>query len=223
MGRMARVVLPGVPHHVTQRGVRRMNVFDSDIDRKYYLKVMRKYCEKYGASVICWCLMSNHIHLIIEPSDESSLSQAVGNAHQAYTRKFNELHGDKGYLFQGRFHSTPMDRPHFYSAVRYVLRNPVRAGMVPDPFAYRWSSVLYNSGLADTDVLVKCNKRLAWVTHWDEYLSDDPEDIDDVRKCTRTGRPCGGDEFIRYAESVTGRRLAKAKPGPKPTRVKVST
>ena len=219
---MARIVLPGIPHHVTQRGVRRMNVFMNDIDRRYYLKTMRKYGEKYSMSILTWCLMSNHIHLIAVPDEESSLANAIGNAHQAYTAMFNKRHGDKGYLFQGRFFSTPMDNPHFYSTVRYILRNPVRAGMVKDPLAYEWSSAPFNSGLTDRDPLISSNDRLDWVTHWSEYLAEDPSDIDDIRDCTRTGRPCGTDDFITYAEGVTGRTLRKRRPGPRPTSGKVS-
>ena len=219
---MARVVVPESPHHITQRGVRRMTVFTNDIDRQYYLKVMKKYCEKYGVSILSWCMMSNHVHLIVVPAEESSLAYAIGNAHKAYTAVFNKLHGDKGYLFQGRFYSTPLDNPHFYSAVRYILRNPVRAGMLKDPLAYSWSSALFNAGIADSDPLVSSNERLGWVTHWGEYLAEDPADIADIRRCTRTGRPCGGEEFIQYAEDVTGRTLRKRRPGPSPTTNEVS-
>lgn len=192
-----------------------MDVFSNDLDRNYYLKMMREYCEKYSLTILTWCLMSNHIHLIAVPAVEDSLASAVGSAHKGYSAMFNKLHDAKGYLFQGRFFSAPLDDTHFYAAVRYVLRNPVRAGMVSDPMQYRWSSVLFNSGLAGSDPLVISNERLAWIRHWNEYLAVDPTEIDEIRSCTRTGRPCGSDDFTAKAEQVTGRMLVKRKPGRK--------
>ncbi len=216
MARLARVVLPGVPHHIVQRGVRAMRIFENDQDRYFYLKILRKHTDKYGLKIVTWCLMSNHVHLIAIPESSNSLSAAMGNAHRAYSVTFNKRHDTKGFLFQGRFYSTPMDQTHFYAAVRYVLRNPVRAGLVVNPIAYLWSSALYNSGSIAEDALVKSNDLLDWIGHWDEYLSDDPREIKDLRLCTRTGRPCGDKEFIERAENISGRTLRKRKPGRKP-------
>jgi len=212
---MARVVLPGIPHHVTQRGVRGMDIFRSELDRLFYLKMMKQYCNRYSLSIVTWCLMSNHVHLIAVPDEKRSLAKAVGEAHKGYTGTFNKRNNEKGFLFGGRFFSTPMDRQHFYAAVRYVLRNPVRAGIVEDPMEYRWSSVRFNAGREEQDPLIESNDRLNWVTHWEEYLKSDPEEIDVIRASTRTGRPCGGEEFLTLAETITGRDLRKHSPGPK--------
>ena len=160
--------------------------------------------------------MSNHVHLIAVPAVKNSLAKAIGEAHKAYTATFNKRNNEKGFLFQGRFYSTPMDRQHFYAAVRYVLRNPVRAGIVEDPMDYRWSSVRFNSSRDEHDPLIETNEQLSWVTHWNEYLRSDPDEIDVIRDSTRTGRPCGGEDFISLAEKVTGRDLRKHHPGPQP-------
>jgi putative transposase len=192
-----------------------MAVFTNDIDRHYYLKMMREYCEKYSLSILTWCLMSNHIHLIAVPAVEDSLAAAIGSAHKGYTASFNKRHEAKGYLFQGRFFSAPLDDPHLYAAVRYVLRNPVRAGMIGNALEYPWSSAPFNAGLVGSDPLVTSNERLSWIRHWNEYLAMDPTEIEEIRRCTRTGRPCGSDDFTAKAEQVTGRTLVKKKPGRK--------
>lgn len=213
MARIARVVLPGVPHHVTQRGVRRMNVFTCDLERNYYLQAMRESCEERSVSILAWCMMSNHVHLVAVPSTESALANGIGGAHKAYTAVFNKLHQAQGYLFQGRFHSTPMDDAHLYAAVRYILRNPVRAGMIRAALDYRWSSARFNAGVIGFDPLVRSNERLTWIRHWEEYLASDPPEIDEIRRCTRTGRPCGSTDFTARAETLTGRALSRRKPG----------
>jgi len=193
-----------------------MCIFESDPDRRFYLDMVAEHAARYGLQVISWCLMSNHVHLIGIPDRESSLAGAMALSHRAYSSVFNARHGTKGFLFQGRFYSAPMDPPHFYAAVRYILRNPVRAGMVRDALSWPWSSACFHAGCRNDDPLVTSRERLDWIHHWEEYLGSDPTEIDSIRACTRTGRPCGGEEFIRMAESATGRKLRKEKPGRKP-------
>ncbi len=215
MGRKDRIVLTGIPHHVTQRGVRSMDIFESEIDINFYIKLLSEYSEKHDLEILSWCLMTNHVHLIVVPGSEESLSKAIGEAHKYYSCSFNKRHGVKGALFQSRFYSTPMSLQHYHAAVRYVLCNPVRAGIVQDPFEYQWSSAAFHAGIKKYDPLVSDPNILDSVEDWTEYLSEDSSDIELIRKNTKTGRPCGDKDFIAAAERITGRSIHKIKPGPK--------
>jgi putative transposase len=148
MARMARVVVPGCPHHVVQRGNRRLAVFLDEHDLRIFLTMLWEVCAKYGVQICAYCLITNHIHLIAIPSTAASLSQAMHELYGRYAIHFNERHGLIGRLWQGRFRSSPMDEPHFWAAVRYVERNPVRAGMVARAEHYPWSSAPAHCGLA---------------------------------------------------------------------------
>jgi len=140
MARIARVVVPGIPHHVTQRGVRRMETFFDDEDYEVYLRLMCDWCEMSGIEVWAYCLMPNHVHLVAVPEREESLARGIGEAHRRFTRHINFKKGWKGYLWQGRFGSFPMDEDYLLAACRYVELNPVRAKLVERPEEFRWSS-----------------------------------------------------------------------------------
>jgi len=215
MARISRVVVPEIPHHIVQRGVRRMDVFFSNEDREEYLSQLREQGERFGVRYLAWCLMTNHVHLIAIPESESSLARGIGEAHRRYTRYINFREGWRGYLFQGRFHSCPLDGNYLLAATRYVLRNPVRAGIVKHPWDYEWSSTRWLVGLADTDPLAEESPMLDDVTDWKAFLSMDEKAGAEVRKSTRTGRPLGSERFIDQLESLTGRSLRPKKRGPK--------
>jgi putative transposase len=134
MPRAARIVVPGVAHHVTQRGNNRQDVFFTDDDRRFYLKPLREQAERFVLAVTGYCLMTNHVHLIVTPGEQQSLARAVGTMHLIYSQYVNRLHGRSGHLWQNRFYSCPLDGEHEVAAVRYAERNPVRAGMVQLPW-----------------------------------------------------------------------------------------
>ena len=119
MARIARVVVPEVPHHVVQRGNRRQDVFFKSEDRSEYLKILKKQSVKYGFKIWAYCLMRNHVHLIVVPQDVDSFGKGIGEAHKEYTRMINFREGWRGYLWEGRFKSHPLDEQYLYSAVRY--------------------------------------------------------------------------------------------------------
>ena len=215
MSRIARVVIPGHPHHVTQRGVRRMDVFFSDDDHWAYLDLLSTHATSCGITFLAWCLMPNHIHLIAVPRDPSSLAKGIGEAHRRYTRRINFRNGWRGYLFQGRFYSCPLEGRHTMAAVRYVLRNPVRAGMVAYPWEYRWSSARWTVGQTPEDRLAKPSSLLEDVSDWRAFLSVPAQDLEDFRRHTRTGRPLGSGAFIDHVEDTLGRRVRPRKPGRK--------
>jgi putative transposase len=140
MARLSRVVIPGVAHHVAQRGNRRLPLFFCDEDRKLYLELLRDGCRRAEVRCLAWCLMNNHVHHILVPATADGLRAALGEAHRRYSRHINFREGWRGFLFQGRFASYPMDDAHLMAAVRYVEQNPVTAGMVARAQDWRWSS-----------------------------------------------------------------------------------
>jgi len=219
MARLARVVVPGIPHHITQRGVRRMDTFFDAEDYETYLSLMREWCLSAGVEIWAYCLMPNHIHLIAVPDGEASLARGIGEAHRRYTRYINFKKSWKGYLWQGRFASFPMDEDYLLAAARYVELNPVRARMVEKAEDYRWSSAKAHLAGLD-DGLVKVQPMLERVNNWTELLaSGDQALLDEFRKHERTGRPLGNGDFVDRLSKLLGRELGKKKPGPKKRKV----
>lgn len=216
MPRISRVVVPGCPHHVTQRGVRRMDVFFSDADRPAYLQFLARQAQAFGVEYLAWCLMTNHIHLVAIPSTERSLAKGIGEAHKRYTRMINFREGWKGFLFQGRFFSCPVEPPRLLAVVRYVLQNPVRAGIVENAWEYPWSSAQWMTGHRREDPLVKQLGTLDEISDWPAFLQVEDNDHSSIRKHTRTGRPLGSEAFVTNVEKVLGRSLSKRPPGPRP-------
>ncbi len=216
MARLARLVVPHHPHHITQRGNRRQEVFFSAGDYRTYLDLMAKSCAKAGCEVWAYCLMPNHIHLILAPRDEDGLRAALGEAHRRYTRHVNFREGWCGHLWQGRFASFPMDEDYLLAAARYVELNPVRAGLVKRPEDWKYSSTRAHLAEED-DALVQVKPLLDRVGDWQEFLAGglDQAARDAIQSSERTGRPLGGADFLDKLESLTGRQLKKRKPGPR--------
>ncbi|MBF0381099.1 MAG: transposase [Magnetococcales bacterium] len=217
MARIARVVLPGIPHLITQRGNRRQQTFFSDEDYQIYLTLMSEWCGRKNVDIWAYCLMPNHVHLIATPSDETGLRLGIGEAHRRYTRHINFSQQCRGHLWQERFASFPMDEKHLLAAARYVELNPVRAGIVDKAEDYLWSSTKAHLSGKD-DVLVKTKPLLDLVSDWPQFLSSGltDEEANRLRLHERTGRPLGNDKFIIQAEKITKRRLRPLPRGPKP-------
>ena len=219
MARLARVVAPGLPHHITQRGNRRQDSFFNDDDYRVYLDLMAEWCAHYGVSIWAYCLMPNHVHLIAVPETAAALGLAIGEAHRRYTRRVNFREGWRGHLWQGRFASFPMDERHLLAAARYVELNPVRAGITKRPEDYAWSSARAHLAGRD-DRLVKAGPLLDMVGDWSAFLAGGlgEEEGNVLRKHERSGRPLGGAGFVERLETELGRLLKKGKPGPKRAR-----
>lgn len=217
MARIARVICPGVPHHITQRGNRRQKTFWEQEDYLTYLELMGEWCEKCDVAILAYVLMPNHVQLIAVPSAEESLARAVGEAHRRYTRYINTKKKWRGYLWQGRFASFPMDEAHTWSAARYIELNPVKARLARHPGQYRWSSARAHLRGEDDD-LVTVAPLLGMVDNWKAFLAEgiEREAIRLLERHERTGRPLGDERFMRMAERITGRSLRPGKPGPKP-------
>jgi putative transposase len=215
MPRIARVVVPGYPHHVTQRGVRSMDIFWCDDDRLEYLHHIEEEGKRFGVRYEGWCLMTNHVHLIAVPEEPCSLALGIGEAHRRYTTSVNRRQGKKGYLFQGRFWSCVLDEPHLIACIRYIERNPVRADMASKAWNWRWSSAGFRVGRSSRDHLVETRNPYGIDLNWEELLLEDPAEIGLIRERSRNGRPCGSGAFVLRMEKLTGRRL-RPSPGGRP-------
>lgn len=219
MARQARIVVPGIPHHVTQRGNRRMETFQGDADYALYKALLAEFAAKADVAVWAYCLMPNHVHLILVPSDEDGLRRALGETHRRYTRHVNTREGWQGHLWQERFHSCPMDEGYLRICTRYVELNPVRAGLTKTPEDWQWSSARAHLTAAD-DGLAAVQPLLERIPDWRAFLAEGLTDDarDAVRTGERTGRPLGAPAFIQRLESETGRILSPGKRGrPKKT------
>ena len=214
MARMKRIVVPGYPHHVVQRGVRSMDVFFMETDRTAYTNLLKEQSARFGLTILAYCLMTNHIHLLAVPEKEDSLAKAVGEAHRQYTRMINFRENVRGFLFQGRFSSCPVyTDQHLFTTVRYIEQNPVKAKIVKHPWEYRWSSAGFHCGETCCDPLVKPSSLFSNIIDWKDFLSktDDKEMV--LEEKTRTGRPFGPDHFYAVVERVTGINPMPGMPG----------
>jgi putative transposase len=153
MARMARVVLPHHPHHITQRGNCRQNVFREEDDYLLYLELLGKYARQYELGIAGYCLMTNHIHVIGEPYQEDSIANTFKYCHGKFATAFNSKYGKSGHLWQCRPFSCVLDEAHAWAALRYVERNPVRARMVERAEDYRWSSARAHCGFGAEAIL----------------------------------------------------------------------
>jgi putative transposase len=216
MARIARAVAPGIPH-VTQRGNRRQQTFFGDEDYQAYLELMAEWCVAYNVQIWAYCLMPNHVHLIAVPKTKDGLNLAIGEAHRRYSRRINFREGWRGHLWQGRFSSFILDESYLLACTRYVELNPVRAGLVKKPEAWRWSSAAAHAKRKD-DILVRTKPLLAMIkSPWGKFFSVDVQESDMAlfRKHERTGWPIGDDAFIERLERLLDRKLKPKKPGPK--------
>ncbi|MBN4073292.1 transposase [Mariprofundus ferrooxydans] len=202
----------GLPHHITQHGNRRDDVFFNDEDRLAYLEWLQGYCEKHAVDILAYCLMSNHIHLIAVPQANDGLQKVLKPLHMRYAQRINRAHGWRGHLWQGRFFSSPLDEAYLWSAVRYVERNPVRAGMVKRAEDYRWSSAAAHCGLRDdallADRMLK-DQDVVVADAWSGWLAVEEENrrLDMLRKHVEKGLPCGSDDFVERLGILAGRML----------------
>lgn len=215
MPRIARIIAPGMPHHVTQRGNRRMQTFFHEEDYLAYRALMAEWCRKHNVGVWSYCLMPNHVHLILVPDSEDSLRRAVGEAHRRYSNMINRRNKWTGHLWQGRFASFPMDERYLLATAKYIEMNPVRARLVQEPAIWQWSSA--RAHLTETDdQLVQVAPLLEIAGDWKSFLCEpDEEDAAKIRQHERTGRALGEESFLDTLELTLMRQVRRLKPGRK--------
>jgi putative transposase len=223
MTRLARIVIPGLPHHVTQRGNRREAIFFEDGDHEIYRDLLAEQALKAGVEVWAYCLMPNHVHLILTPSTALGLGRAVGEAHRRYTNFINGRGRWTGHLFQRRFGSAVMDEAHLAAAALYVALNPVRARLARRAEDWPWSSVRAHLARED-DALVTVRPLLDRMTDFADQLALAERDaggwesrFSALRLSEGTGRPLGAADFVADLERQLGRPVARRAPGRKPS------
>jgi putative transposase len=215
MPRRSRCILPELPCHVTQRGVDRCETFSSDQDRSTYLHLLRENLEDAQASLLGWCLMSNHVHLIALPRREDSLAILLRRVHGRYAQYYNIRSGRTGHLWQNRFFACALGQDHLWTALVYVDRNPVRAGIVRQAADYRWSSAAAHlsgadeSGLLDLHWWGQQGRGEGW---GHELAAEDLEAATKLRRCTYAGRPFGSESLVKEISQRFGRSWARGRP-----------
>ncbi len=209
MPRIARVVAKDYPHHVTQRGNYKQPVFEDEQDYELYLQWLQQYSQKNRLDIWAYCLMSNHVHFVCVPREEGALSKTFNLLHMRYSQYFNKKNHRTGHLWQGRFYSCILDERHVYAAVRYIENNPVRAGWVKQPEAYRWSSAQAHVQKRQTEILSGKCYLSEDIKNWRKYLreSEGSALVETIKKNALTGRPCGDDRFIAKLERKFKKRL----------------
>lgn len=224
MPRKARVVLPNHPHHIIQRGHNRQPVFACNNDCRAYLKNLREWKQVYGCQVYAYCLMTNHVHLVVDPGGDSrALGLLMKRVAGRYTRLVNTLERRTGSLWEGRFKSSPIQTDSYLLAcTRYVELNPVRAGMVSHPGEYAWSSYRSKVGLREWDWLdrdpcylalgdsaaLRAERYRQWV---DQGYSD--QELQLIRQACQRGQLTGNDRFVDEVEAMLGHRVEQRGPG----------
>ena len=197
MPKPPRIVIPEVPHHVTQRGNNHQPIFLENEDRAVYLSILKEYCTLYGLHVFGYCLMTNHVHLVVTPPTQRSLSSGIGYSHRLYAQKINKKYDRSGHLWESRYYSCPLDDSHFIQALIYTDRNPVRAGIVDSAIQYRWSSAKAHSGLRDSAGLVDPDSwtKISAAYDWEELMSkeENENELTELRYYTDTGK-----SFVRF-------------------------
>ena len=217
MARIARVVVPAVPHHVTTRGNRRQPLFFEDADYRLYRRLVGAAAERAGAEIWAYCLMPNRVHLIVTPADADGLRATFADAHRRYTSIVNARFGWSGHLFQGRFGAVAMDDAHLVAAARYIALNPVKAGLAQRAEEWPWSSARAHL-VATDDELCHVAPLLQRIPDFAALLggAGDAEAERRLERAASIGRPLGSPAWLGALEARLGRSLTPRRPGPKP-------
>lgn len=216
MPRIARAVAGGFPHHVIQRGNNKEKVFFDKEDRKRYLLLLKKYSDKWDSPILAYCLMSNHVHLLLRPDKEKSLYKMMQGVTLCYTQYINRTYKRTGRLWESRYHSCIVDKERYLWAVaRYIEQNPLRAKMVKRVEEYPYSSARAHIIKAKDEVLGEELFQEGQRKDYIEFIrvSIPEEETNSIRYRTRTGRPFGSEEFIKKMEKKLERKFMLLSPG----------
>lgn len=218
MARIARLVVPGAPHLIIQRGDEGQRTFFEDADYRLYRSLLAEAAERAQSQVWAYCLLPDQVQAVLVPQDPDGVRRTFADLHRRYTKSINARHGRTGHLWQGRFGSTVMDEDHVVTAIRYVSMAPMRAGLAARAWDWPWSSVRAHLAGRD-DAVVKVAPALSRVGGFATFLGarfDAAAEFDPLRLALTTGRPLGSAGWVAGLEQSSGRALAPRKRGPKP-------
>ena len=199
MSRIARIVYPGYPHHITQRGNNKQPIFGDSKDRRFYLGLLKKYICECGCKIHSYCLMTNHTHLLLVPAQENSLAKTMQKLSLSYTQYRNRKYNRTGRLWESRFFLSVIDKEaYLWSVCRYIEQNPLRAGISDKIIEYIWSSAKINCGLSKSDFLEPIWKEYLDKNEYQRFLTDSPKEteIKEIRESSAKGVPLGSRKFI---------------------------
>ncbi len=214
MPRIARVVVPKYPHHITQRGTNRTAIFLDDEDRRFFLQKLNDFAAKTKTNIWAYCLMDNHFHLLLEPTEQESLMKCLHGATFRYAQYFNLKYTRSGRLWQNRYFSCLVDKDEYlWAVVRYIEKNPVRAKIVEKAEDWKWSSAGQHIMGTRSDSIILCK----WLSKaesdkYNKFIESEESD-EEIRKATMTGRPLGNSNFIEMLEAMLERSLKPRKGG----------
>ena len=232
MPRKARILVPNCPHHLVQRGHNRKALFVSDEDKQYYLSNLKEWKENLDIKLLAWCLMTNHIHLIVEPPENAStLSELMKRINGRQTAYVNRLEGRSGSLWEGRFKASPIQSEHYLlRCYRYVELNPVQAGMVSLPEEYAWSSYQARLNGLNTSMLDDQPQKMlddhpvylmlgldneARLKQYKEFVRQGitANEAQFIRDSIKRNQLTGSDRFVDEIEQRVGIRVERRSPG----------
>jgi len=215
MPRQARVVVPGYPHHITQRGNNRQSVFFLPDDYQTYCRILIKYSRLHDLGIIAWCLMPNHVHLLASPEHEDSMARCMAAVSLTYTQYLNRRLGRSGRIWQNRYYSCPVDSDSYLWAVAgYIERNPVAAGMVGQAVDYSWSSARHHLLGQASPLVNQPLFGLEQLADYADWVHRPRPDVDrELDNQTRTGRPFGSVDFTAHLSERLGRSLTPPRRG----------
>ncbi len=211
MPRLARVIIPGWPYHVVHRGNNKQSIFFKDEDRFKYLRLVKKYCDKWECTILAYSLMPNHVHLLIKPNKDNSLAKAMQGISLCHTQRINRKYQRTGRLWECRYHSSIIDKDSYlWNVMRYIEQNSVRAGLVKRPEDYKWSSArAHILGAKDPLISTREILELGDLSRYKDYIRNECTtlELDTIRRMTQQGFPLGSIEFQRKIESIIKRKI----------------
>ena len=215
MPRIARFVSPGYCYHITQRANNRQYILKDDKDKRKYLYWVEEYRKKYKVEIFAYCLMNNHVHFIARPHSDDAFARLFNTAHMRYAQYYNKRSGSSGHVWQGRYFSCMLWEQHFLAAIRYVERNPVRAGLIKKPWGWFWSSAREHIGKERGIINLSDIREHIKVDAWKEYIdiTEETTMLKDIRDNTKSGRVWGPQEYIECLEKKFGILFRKSKRG----------
>jgi putative transposase len=215
MARLPRFIIPGIPHHVTQRGNGRQQTFFTDADYRLYQALLSTHSAAARVKVWSWVLMPNHVHIIMVPSDADGIRATMSRVNRAYAGHIHAREQRTGHFWQGRFGCVAMDEAHLAAAIPYVALNPVRARLVKKAEDWRWSSVHALLNPDQDDGLTECAPVLSRVADFAALLRAGEDEVASaaLRRAERIGRPLGDDAFFALIEQQCGRDAKPMKRG----------
>ena len=214
MPRSTRLIIPNVCHHALQRGNNRQDIFLEKGDRFYYLKWAGQLSVQYQVPIMGYCLMTNHVHLLVLPRSEWAMINFMKLLGQRYTQYFNRKYRRSGKLWENRYKLHPVDPAGYYVVLKYIEMNPVRAGLVSDASAYAWSSARYHLlGQADKLITADYLHTSAFTYREFFYKEERPEDLQTIRLATQQGRAWGGTEFLEDLARICNRVVTPRRRG----------